>query len=144
MQIKGIDIKKQLGIIKNYSQFDYHLIERIEFIHSDLQDYHIMKYKNTYQVAYHKERDIYAAMGYIFSHLKDKDYTISRIRSLNDLGYMIDCARNAVPTIETLKRQIVNLSLMGYTYIGKIYLKLKMNLSLAICEDAIQKLKSRI
>ena len=35
---------------------------------------------------------------------------------------MIDCARNAVPTIESLERQVVNLALMGYTYIG-LYLE---------------------
>jgi len=122
MQIKGLDIKKQLEIIYNYSQFDDSQVDVIEFSQSDQQDYHIMKKGNHYQVACHKQRDIYAAIGYIFSHLKDKDYSVKRTRSLDELGYMIDCARNAVPTIETLKRQIVNLSLMGYTYIG-LYLE---------------------
>ncbi len=122
MNIKGIKIDKQLEIIKSYSQFDMNQVDVIEFIESSDQDYHIIKDKHNYQVFYNNERDIYAALGYIFSHLNNQDYDIKRTRLLDDLGYMIDCARNAVPKIETLKRQIVNLSLMGYTYIG-LYLE---------------------
>lgn len=122
MQIKGLNIKKQLEIIQSYSQFDFDQVDAILFEQSNHQDYQIIKNKKDYKVFYHKERDFFAAIGYIFSHLNDDDYDIKRTRQLNDLGYMIDCARNAVPTIETLKRQIVNLSLMGYTYIG-LYLE---------------------
>ena len=122
MEIKGLDIQKQLDIIKGYGQFDDDQVDMIDLNKSNDQDYQIIKKKNNYQVFYNKERDIYAALGYIFSHLKDKDYDIKRTRQLDDLGYMIDCARNAVPTIESLKRQMVNLSLMGYTYIG-LYLE---------------------
>ncbi|AUD62962.1 hypothetical protein BK010_04940 [Tenericutes bacterium MO-XQ] len=122
MNIKGIKIDKQLEIIKSYSQFDMNQVDMIDFKQSSDQDYHIIKDKHNYQVFYNNERDIYAALGYIFSHLNNQDYDIKRTRLLDDLGYMIDCARNAVPKIETLKRQIVNLSLMGYTYIG-LYLE---------------------
>jgi hypothetical protein len=122
MQIKELDIKKQLEMIKNYSQFDFNQVDSIQFEQSNDQDYQIIKNNKDYQVFYHKKRDIFAAIGYIFSHLDENDYHVKRTRQLNELGYMIDCARNAVPTIETLKRQIVNLSLMGYTYIG-LYLE---------------------
>ena len=35
-----------------------------------------------------------------------------------ELGYMVDCSRNAVIRLEQLKKMIRVLALMGYTYIG--------------------------
>lgn len=122
MNIKGIEIIKEIQIIKSYTAFKFDEIESIEFKVFDDHDYQIIKKNKTYVVYYKKQRDIYAALGYILSHQNKKDYDIKRTRKLKSLGYMIDCARNAVPQIDTLKRQVVNLSLMGYTYIG-LYLE---------------------
>ncbi len=122
MIIKGIEMIKQVELIKTYTEFRFNDIESIEFLSFDQADYQIIKKDNSYQVYYQKNRDIYAALGYILSHQHKKDYDIKRTRQLKSLGYMIDCARNAVPTIKSLKRQIINLSLMGYTYIG-LYLE---------------------
>lgn len=36
----------------------------------------------------------------------------------NDLGVMVDCSRNAVPKISTLKKFVRYLSFMGYTFLG--------------------------
>ena len=122
MDIKGIEIIREIEWIKSYTAFNLDKIESIVFKPFDKDDYQIIKKDKAYQVFYHRQRDIYGALGYILSHLDAKDYDIKRTRKLNQLGYMIDCARNAVPKIETLKRQVVNLALMGYTYIG-LYLE---------------------
>ncbi|BCR36077.1 beta-N-acetylhexosaminidase [Mariniplasma anaerobium] len=122
MNIKGIEIIKEIQNIKAYTAFKFDGIDSIEFKVFDDYDYQIIKTNKTYVVYYRLQRDIYAALGYILSHKNHKDYDIKRSRKLKSLGYMIDCARNAVPTIDTLKRQVVNLSLMGYTYIG-LYLE---------------------
>ena len=36
----------------------------------------------------------------------------------NDLGVMVDCSRNAVPKISTLKKFVRYLSFMGYTFLS--------------------------
>jgi len=122
VNIKGIEIIRELEMIKRYTAFKTDDIESIEFKPFDTHDYQVIKKGQSYQVFYHRQRDIYAALGYILSHLNERNYDIKRTRNLKSLGYMIDCARNAVPTIESLKRQVVNLALMGYTYIG-LYLE---------------------
>ena len=40
------------------------------------------------------------------------------IRVVKDLGVMVDCSRNAVPKVMTLKKLIRYLSFMGYTFLG--------------------------
>lgn len=122
MKIIGIDLNKQIDYLKEYTNFTFNDVDLIEFISSDDIGYLIKKDHTTYKVHYHHKSDIFAALGYIFSHLSEASYTIKRQRTIETLGYMIDCARNAVPTIETLKIQTLNLSLMGYTYIG-LYLE---------------------
>ena len=37
---------------------------------------------------------------------------------VKDLGVMVDCSRNAVPKISTLKKFVRYLSFMGYTFLG--------------------------
>ncbi len=122
MEIKGIEIIKEIEIIKSYTALKFDSIESIEFKIFNDYDYQIIKTNKNYVVYYKSQRDIYAALGYILSNTHQKDYHIKRTRHIKSLGYMIDCARNAVPTIDSLKRQVVNLVLMGYTYIG-LYLE---------------------
>ena len=43
-------------------------------------------------------------------------------RKFRNLGIMIDCARNGVPRVSSLKRIIAGLALSGYTYLG-LYLE---------------------
>lgn len=122
MKIIGINLEKQLGYLKEYTDFDFNQVEQITFTQLDKEGYSVIKNHPYYEVTYRVQNDIFAALGYVFSHLDVDTYSISRKRDINELGYMIDCARNAVPKIETLKIQTLNLSLMGYTYIG-LYLE---------------------
>ena len=43
---------------------------------------------------------------------------VFEISAVKDLGVMVDCSRNAVPKIITLKKFIRYLSFMGYTFLG--------------------------
>lgn len=122
MNVIGINIDKQLEYIKNYTNFNFDNIDEVKFVSSKENGYTITKSTRNYEVLYQSQNDIFAALGYIFSHLDKEDYSIKRQRAIENLGYMIDCARNAVPKIETLQLQTLNLSLMGYTYIG-LYLE---------------------
>jgi hypothetical protein len=122
MKVIGITIDKQIDYLKEFTCFDFDTINQIEFVLCKSKGYEIIKENHNYIVHYNKRNDIFAAFGYIFSHLYEQTYTIKRKRAMDELGYMIDCARNAVPKIETLKLQTLNLSLMGYTYIG-LYLE---------------------
>lgn len=120
--IKGIHIENQIKYIKEETTFDFSQVDNIEFVLSKSEGYQIIKKSRNYSVSYHHQHDIFAALGYIFSHLNEDSYTVKRKRTIKELGYMIDCARNAVPKISTLKQQVLNLALMGYTYIG-LYLE---------------------
>ncbi len=46
----------------------------------------------------------------------------AEIRRFRDFGYMMDCSRNAVPRVSTIKRMIRMLAMMGYQFLG-LYLE---------------------
>jgi len=122
MTIIGIDLHKQMSYLKEYTNFDFSKIEKIEFISSDEKGYRVQNFNKRFKVFYGSKNDIFAAIGYIISHLDSNSYDIKRQKTMDKLGFMIDCARNGVPKVDTLKQQVLNLSLMGYTYIG-LYLE---------------------
>jgi len=45
-------------------------------------------------------------------------YVVSEACAFEDFGMMVDCSRNAVPKVDTIKKQIRLLALMGYQFIG--------------------------
>lgn len=49
---------------------------------------------------------------------KKSTFHCEEIPSCKDLGYMVDCSRNAVIRLDQLKKMIRVLALMGYTYVG--------------------------
>lgn len=49
---------------------------------------------------------------------KENAFHYEEVPSCKELGYMIDCSRNAVIRLEQLKKMIRVLALMGYTYVG--------------------------
>ena len=50
--------------------------------------------------------------------VKEDTYHCEESPFCKELGYMIDCSRNAVIRLEQLKKMIRVLALMGYTYVG--------------------------
>lgn len=49
---------------------------------------------------------------------KENTFHCEEVPSCKELGYMIDCSRNAVIRLEQLKKMIRVLAFMGYTYVG--------------------------
>lgn len=49
---------------------------------------------------------------------KETSLHCEEVSFCKDLGYMVDCSRNAVIRLEQLKKMIRVLALMGYTYVG--------------------------
>ena len=62
--------------------------------------------------------DAYCALGRLLSEVKAGGQVCVEVqRRMEKLGVMLDCARNAVADVDGLKKLIVALSLMGYTYL---------------------------
>ena len=48
----------------------------------------------------------------------EESYSYQEEMSCEELGFMLDCSRNAVMRVEQLKKYVRILALMGYTYVG--------------------------
>lgn len=119
MKIKGLDLSKQLSLIDHFLEYDFKRLKEVDLVQSDEQDYQVEYQSGRYTLSYRNLNHLFAGLGFIISH---PETNVKRTLMVKRLGYMIDCARNAAPKINTLKRQIINLALMGYTYIG-LYLE---------------------
>ncbi|MCK9234897.1 MAG: beta-N-acetylhexosaminidase [Acholeplasmataceae bacterium] len=119
MKIIGLELSKELTLIHDFTQYNFKGIDEVHVLQSDEQDYAIKYEAGRYTLSYRNLNHLFAGLGFIASHPKTD---IKRTSMVKRLGYMIDCARNAVPKINTLKKQIINLALMGYTYMG-LYLE---------------------
>ncbi len=91
-----------------------------EFINSNISGYK----------AYEKDSKViveYSDFHFVLKAVMEYESGIIKLPYENDLeferfGIMLDCARNAVPSIAGLKRTIVLLSIFGYGYLG-LYLE---------------------
>ncbi len=72
--------------------------------------------QNVITIEYAAKTDLCRAL-LMASVLKD-GHECSGTCSFEDFGYMHDCSRNAVPTVDTVKGLIRVLALMGYNYLG--------------------------
>lgn len=62
--------------------------------------------------------EAYCALGRLLSEAKAGGQVCVEInKKMEKLGVMLDCARNAVANVEGLKKLIISLALMGYTYL---------------------------
>lgn len=75
-------------------------------------DFH--KTKERLEIVYQSERHFYMALA----HSAGVEEGTGEIRGrLKRLGFMLDCSRNAVPKIDTVKRLICLLVMFGYSYL---------------------------
>lgn len=102
------DVKKYLNI----EDYD------ISMIKCDAEGFTLKRQNNKYIITYSDKSDLTKALGLI-SIYGDKITEISQKKIINKLGYLIDTARNAVPTVDVLKKQLIRLSLFGY---NRVYL----------------------
>jgi len=75
-----------------------------------------IKYKdNQFEVNYYKDNQIYLAIFNIVTMLNNnKCKNINFAEKVSNLTYMLDCSRNAVPYVSTIKKLIRHLAFMGY------------------------------
>ena len=70
-----------------------------------------------YQVSYHKPHQLYRALALLSAALKEGQdkVEIEERAAYEDLAYMADCSRNAVLNLNSAKKMIEVLALMGYS-----------------------------
>lgn len=62
--------------------------------------------------------EAYCALGRLLSEVKSGGHVCVEVNTkIEKMGVMLDCARNAVAEVEGLKKLIISLALMGYTYL---------------------------
>ena len=61
-------------------------------------------------------RGFFAGIGVLLTN-EEKVFHYERTFLGNDFGYLIDCSRNAVPTLSSIKKLLSILAISGYTYI---------------------------
>ena len=84
-----------------------------DFVKSDNEGYKIIKNDESIVIEYNKKNQIFAALLHI-DVTDEKSYEYTSVNAFNDLGVMIDFARNATFNIEYAKKTIVQLALIGY------------------------------
>jgi hypothetical protein len=94
--------------------FDYD-IKAEKFLQNGFK---IIKNDKNFVINYSTKASFYNALGILLAI--NKEY--SKTKYNGKLGVMLDCARNAVPTVNFLKEYIKKLAFMGYDYIG-LYLE---------------------
>ncbi|MDR0426272.1 MAG: family 20 glycosylhydrolase, partial [Clostridiales bacterium] len=65
---------------------------------------------SSYKICYHARHEFFMALARIISG-ESRGTAARRL----DAGFLLDCAKNAVPNADTLKRTVVNLALCGYS-----------------------------
>ena len=103
-------------IEKNYNVNNSVVIEA-EKTTSD-RGYILEKIDNGYRIEYGEKSNFFNALGLLLSGIENA----KRQEYAPRMGVMLDCARNAVPTVAFVKEYIKDMVLMGYNYVG-LYLE---------------------
>ena len=113
----GEELSKGVSALEIYFRFMGSSVTVYAEKKDGMRGYEVKKNKNGYRVIYGKKICFFNALPYIFMGQE------RRVESqFENLGVMLDCARNGVPSVEGLKRFIAVLSLAGYSYLG-LYLE---------------------
>ncbi len=88
----------------------------VEAQQSEKVGYHIEKNENAAVIYYNKPSDFYYAFAELVLRF-DKMESKSGKCCLEEFGFMPDCSRNAVLTVETVKQVVRELAKMGYNYL---------------------------
>lgn len=96
---------------KNRADFEIVLLAREE------RGYRLVREGKRVEIAYSDVSYLVAALGYLLANSDKTAYEKTQAFWSKRLGVFIDCARNNVPTLETLKKFVVNIALMGYNHL---------------------------
>lgn len=88
--------------------------KKINFKQDTINGYQIHFYDDEIEILYSSIAQRNRALLALTTTMHD----VSEISVVKDLGVMVDCSRNAVPKISTLKKFIRYISFMGYTFLG--------------------------
>ncbi|MDR0426271.1 MAG: beta-N-acetylhexosaminidase [Clostridiales bacterium] len=89
---------------------------------SDTPGFSLRKSGGRCEVTYHDKADFFRCFARLMCRKNEEAFELSGQKKLKKLGVTVDCARNAVPKTDTLKRYILNIALLGYDYLG-LYLE---------------------
>lgn len=88
----------------------------ISCVYDKAQTCFVSKNKKKYTFYYSEKSYLFKSFLTFLCSNSNSDFSVKR--SFNRFGIMLDCARNGVPSVSGLKRFIVNMSLLGYNYLG--------------------------
>ena len=75
------------------------------------------RWENGIVISYERPCDFYYAFSLALAYADQARLRIERGRFTEELGLMLDCSRNAVTSVASVKRLIRLLALMGFTYL---------------------------
>lgn len=77
----------------------------------------VKKEANRVTIFYHSRANFFYGFTAFLSHIKEENYYEEIACPLKDFGVLLDCSRNAVLRVDSLKDYVVYLACMGYTYL---------------------------
>lgn len=121
MNIYPKNIKKNIFNLLDNLKININNKYNIKYIRHNKKGFTINKNNNDIEVYYEKDINIYNSILHILSK-SETNYEENFVPIFENIGIMLDVARNAVINMETFKKYIMLLSLLGYNYL-EIYLE---------------------
>ena len=121
MKIRTFDLSEKLKpIVEKANFFLQNSPDACEYTlsacESENKGYFLRKEKETLTVEYAKLPDLGRAI--MAAAQADGSLELEERKQFGDFGYMLDCSRNAVPAMNTLKKLVPFLALLGYNFLG--------------------------
>lgn len=120
-----------LGLLQNEPFFQKAAEKQEVCVHkSDVPGFSVTVQDKRILLDYHEKTDFFRALPFCVSHADEPGYKRKETPCFDKTGVMLDCSRNAVPTVESLKNILRKMALMG------------LNLGILYTEDTYE-IKSR-
>ena len=112
----GLSSKQEKALARLEKYLNLGEIE-VSLVPSSAVSIKVEGHQGRYQVSYHKPHQLYRALALLSAALKagQDEVQIEERAAYEDLAYMADCSRNAVLNLNSAKKMIEVLALMGYS-----------------------------
>ena len=112
----GLSSKQEKALARLEKYLNLGEIE-VSLVPSSAVSIKVEGHQGRYQVSYHKPHQLYRALALLSAALKagQDEVEIEERAAYEDLAYMADCSRNAVLNMNSAKKMIEVLALMGYS-----------------------------
>ena len=114
--ISDIDIAFGIEEIQTIFSKSFENIKTLHCKYQDEKGVYVKRDDHSVIISYHEKYQVFLALKEVIIHTGEFEKHMHA--KIDDLTYMIDCARGAVPKIETFKKMIINLALLGYQKLG--------------------------